>query len=91
MFKTNTAAAPPNQDQAENTAWKAQGFINLYLPSENGGRKKLGAIPLKMAKKNERQLLEWLMEDPTRVNRIASQIQMDFQAVDQGSGFKLED
>jgi len=43
--------------QANSDSWKAQGFLNLYLPSKNGQRKKLGAIPLKESKHSEKHLL----------------------------------
>ena len=48
---TNASATPSNDN------WKAQGFLNFYLPAKNGGRKKLGAIPLKESKGNEKALL----------------------------------
>lgn len=43
-FNTNTAAAPATP---ANDNWKAQGFLNLYLPTPDGGRAKLGFIALK--------------------------------------------
>jgi hypothetical protein len=77
-FKTNTvsnAAATPSND-----SWKAQGFLNLYLPSKTGARKKLGAIPLKESRTNERQLLAWLNEDPSRVAQILAKLEIEFQS-----------
>lgn len=72
----NTAAQPNNRDES----WKAQGFLNFYLPSKTGGRKKLGAIPLKESKTNEKQLLAWLNEDPNRVAQILSRLEIEFQS-----------
>lgn len=74
-FKSNAVAATP-----QNENWKAQGFLNLYLPSKNGGRKKLGAIPLKESRTNEKQLLAWLNEDPSRVQHILSKLEIEFQS-----------
>lgn len=73
---TNTASAPSND------SWKAQGFLNLYLPSKDGkgGRRKLGAIPLKEAKPAEKQLMEWLNEDPARVSVIMSKLVIEYQS-----------
>ncbi len=83
----NTAAAPAND------AWKAQGFLNLYLPSKDakGGRRKLGAIPLKDSKPAEKALMEWLNEDPSRVSSIAAKLVVEYQAADGGNtaGFDL--
>ena len=88
-FNTNTAsnAAPSNDN------WKAQGFLNLYLPSKDGkgGRRKLGAIPLKDAKPAEKQLMAWLNEDPSRVSVIMSKLVIEYQAADGGNtaGFDI--
>jgi hypothetical protein len=73
----NPSAA--TQSAPTNEAWKAQGFLNLYLPSPNGGRRKLGAIPLKANKVNEKKLLEWLNEDPERVSVILAKLIMEYQ------------
>ena len=71
---TNAAAAPSNDN------WKAKGFLNFYLPAKNGGRKKLGAIPLKETKANEKMLLAWLNEDPSRVGQILSKLEIEYQS-----------
>lgn len=83
---TNAAATPSNDN------WKAQGFLNFYLPAKNGGRKKLGAIPLKESKGNEKQLLAWLNEDPSRVAKILSELEIEFQSAlpADTSGFALD-
>lgn len=83
--KTNTQAAPANE------TWKSQGFLNFYLPAKNGTRRKLGFIALKDSKPNEKVLLEWLMEDPSRVATILSKLEIDFQPAggDTSTGFDL--
>ena len=68
------AAAPTNEN------WKAQGFLNLYLPAKNGQRRKLGAIPLKDSKVNEKQLRAWLEEDPSRVTQILAKLEIEYQS-----------
>lgn len=42
---------------------KADAFINLFLPTEKG-RTKTGAIALHEDKPNDKQLLDWLRENP---------------------------
>jgi hypothetical protein len=89
-FNNNTARA--TTEQANNDSWKAQGFLNLYLPSKEAGkRKKLGAIPLKASKANEKALLEWLNEDPSRAQQILAKLEIEFQSAVPGeaSGFDL--
>jgi hypothetical protein len=87
-FQSQAAAA----QTPSNDSWKAQGFLNFYLPAKNGGRKKLGAIPLKESKLNEKQLLAWLNQDPSRVATILSQLEIEFQSAvpAETSGFALE-
>lgn len=87
----NPATAASNNNNAQNESWKAQGFINLYLPSADGKRRKLGAIPLKQSKPSEKKLLEWLNEDPSRVEKIMSKLIMEYQSAEpaETSGFDL--
>lgn len=86
----NTAAQTVPGQQNDN--WKAQGFLNLYLPSKEGGRKKLGAIPLKESKPTEKTLLAWLNEDPSRVKVILSKLEMEYQSAEASdkNGFDLD-
>ena len=90
-FRTNTAAAQTND--TNNDSWKAAGFINLYLPSTDGGkRKKLGAIPLRSSKPSEAALLEWLKKDPANAAKLLSKLELDFQSVEASAaiGFALD-
>lgn len=84
---TNTAAASAPQ----NDSWKAQGFLNLYLPSKDGKRTKLGAIPLKQSNQREKSMLAWLNEDPKRVATILAKLEIEYRSAEpnEGSGFDL--
>jgi len=89
-FSTTTRnnAAPVND------SWKAQAFLNFYLPSKDakGGRRKLGAIPLKESKPIEKQLMDWLKEDPSRVEIILSKLEIEYHVADGSNttGFDLD-
>lgn len=74
-FQSNTAAASSG---TQNTAWKAAGFLNLYLPTKGGARRKLGAIPLKEGIVNEKKMLDWLNEDPSRVGTILAKLVIEY-------------
>ncbi len=91
-FNNNAQRSINTNPNQQNDSWKAQGFLNLYLPSKDGKRKKLGAIPLKESKHSEKALLQWLNEDPSRVAQILSKLEMEFQSAVPGdaSGFDLE-
>ena len=77
-FATSSAATA--QSSTTNESWKAQGFLNFYLPAKNGQRRKLGAIPLKDSKINEKQLRAWLEEDPSRVAQIIAKLEVEYQS-----------
>ena len=79
-FNSSAAAQSNHSSAAQNENWKAQGFLNLYLPTNNGSRRKLGAIPLKESKVNEKQLLAWLNEDPSRVSQILAKLEIEYQS-----------
>lgn len=84
--RSNTAPTA-QQDQS----WKAQGFLNLYLPTPDGGRAKLGAIPLKESKPAERKLLDFLNEDPSRLAAIVAKLVVEYRPAtpDDKAGFDL--
>ena len=72
-------------------SWKAQGFINLYLPSKDGKRRKLAGIPLKDDKVNEKTLRAWLEESPDNIDTLLSKLIIEYQPAAQaeGTGFDL--
>lgn len=87
-FNTSTARAPAQT----NDAWKAQGFLNIYLPGkEPGTRRKLGAIPLYEAKASEKPMLDWLNEDPSRADKLLAAMVVEYQsaAPNDKAGFAL--
>ena len=92
-FRTNTAAAAAMSNTLNLENWKAAGFVNLYLPSTDGGKgKKLGAIPLRANKPSEAALLEWLKKDANNVNKLLAKLELDFQSVEAAAsiGFALD-
>lgn len=88
-FSTNTARNTNNNAQSD--SWKADGFLNLYLPNREGKRTKLGAIALKTSKANEKRLFDWLKEDPARAETLLAQLQIEFRTSEptEGSAFAL--
>ena len=88
-FNTNTNTAANAQS---NDSWKAQGFINLYLPAAEGKKRKLGAIPLKAARSSEKALMEWLESDPANVTKLAERLIVEYQNANatEGHGFLLD-
>lgn len=76
-FNTN-AAAP---QAVANSNWeKASGFINIYLPSKDGKRRKVGAIPLRASKANEKQMLDFLDEDEGNITKLSAKLIVEYQS-----------
>ena len=92
MAFSQSNAARNNQASDNNESWKAQGFLNLYLPGKDGSKRKLGAIPLKEAKPAEKALLTWLNEDPSRVAVLLSKLEIVYQSATPAdtAGFALD-
>lgn len=78
---------------------KAHGFLNLYLPGQNGSRKKLGTIILKENTPNEKALSEWLAGEgneelaATRLEFLLHQVEADFNLAEKAAsnGFAIID
>lgn len=58
MFDRQQGNTSNNQD------WKADAFINLFLPRKDGSRMKLGFCALKTSSQDQKQLIDWIKEDP---------------------------
>ena len=68
------------QQQGNDDSWKADGFINIYLPGADGKDRKIDAIPLKASKAVQKQLLEWLEKDPANIEKLASKLVLTYQS-----------
>ena len=62
MAFKNTSAAR-NQQSEQNENWRATAFLNLYVNTGNGNKRKLIGIPLKEAKAFENMIIQRLQEE----------------------------
>jgi hypothetical protein len=85
-FNRNSNAQRNTDQNTGGNEWRAQGFLNLYLPSKDGGRRKLGAIPLKDSKTNERDLRAWLEADPSHIQIFINKLEVEYQPAAQAEG-----
>lgn len=87
VIRKNTTAAVATASDS----WKADGFINLFLPRKDGGIRKLGFIALKKSNPEEAKLLAWLEEDPSRIKIVLEKMSATYHSStpDEGSGFDL--
>lgn len=85
-FRFNNASAPTN-NTTSNDAWKSAAFINCYLPGGEGKPTKFGAIGLRPANADEKELLDFAKKDPDAfIKWLAANITFDFREVREGGG-----
>jgi len=51
------------QENGTGSSWKADAYLNAYLPTAEG-RAKIAGTPLRNSREREKQLIEWLRKDP---------------------------
>lgn len=86
--RSNKGAAAP----ANNGDWeRASGFLNFYLPTKGGKRRKLGAIPLYNSKVNEKTFMDWLAADEANITKVLSVLELEYRAAesDENAAFDL--
>lgn len=57
------------------------GYINFYIPSRDGSRKKLGAIALKDSNANQKALREWLDADDANIQLLLNALVAEYTSV----------
>lgn len=70
---------------AQSDDWKSDFFINLFLPNQDGGRKKVGSIGLKLSKPDQKNLIEFLTADEANVEKFLGKLQATVAAADGSS------
>lgn len=77
--------------QTQDESWKAQGFINIYVPTKGGGKRKLGTIPLKESKPAEKALIDFLKANEKNAAILLSKMELNFQTAEhnESSDFDL--
>ena len=78
-FKNQSNAR--NQQPEQNENWKAQAFINVYVATGEGNRRKLIGIPLKESKAFERMLIERLQQEGG-LDAFAENVSFTFELTD---------
>ncbi len=93
-FQTNAAnnvAQLPNAGR--NDQYKPDAYINIFMPTRDGGRRKLGALALTTNKPLDKQLLDHI-SDADSMDAVMTQIRerlvLDFQRADGNNGVELD-
>lgn len=69
-----------NNNQSDD--WRADAFLNVFLPRRNGTRMKLGFFPLKESNVDQAKLIAWIKEDPEgRLASLLEKLVIEFHEV----------
>lgn len=80
-----------NKSNSGNDNWKADAFINVFLPRRNGTRMKLGYFPLKENNIDQSKLIAWIKEDPEgRLAALLDKLVIEFHEVNQQNESDLD-
>ena len=79
-FRNQSTTRNANQSE-QNDSWKAQAFINVYVATGEGNRRKLIGIPLKEQKAFERMLIERLQQEGG-LDAFAENVSFTFELAD---------
>jgi len=76
---------------AKNENWKSDAFLNIYMPTRQGGRRKIGSVGLKLNKPQDKQLLDYLADaGDDGLAALKERIVLDFQRADGQNGDELD-
>ena len=69
---------------------RAKGFLNIYLPSKDGKRRKVGAIALRESKLIENQVIGFLEADEGNLEKLVAKLIFEYQSTEANEGTKLD-
>lgn len=82
-FNSNAARSNASaQSSSREQSWKAQGFINFYLPTKDGSRNKLGAVSLRKSNSAEAKLATWLEADAANIASVSSKLIVEYNSTE---------
>lgn len=88
-FQTNAQSALNNvasllgASQQQDDSWKSQGFLNLYIPTKSGSRRKIGTVFLKESRATDKQLLDAFKADPeATMKKLMSVLELEFNSAE---------
>jgi len=80
-------------NQGGNQNWRADAFVNIYLPRRDGSRAKLGSISLKASRATDAQVIEHLQNAPdlaTALEQLKGRLEIDFNMADGSDSAALD-
>lgn len=79
------------QAPAANTETKTViGYLNVYLPRQNGSRMKVGAISLRSSSEDQQKLADFIAASPENLAKVLAKLQVEFQSTTRAEGSDLD-
>lgn len=73
-----------------NTKGKADGYINIYLPTKGGGKKKVGFLSLTDTNADQADLRKWLEADANNMAIFNSKIIIEYNSAEKKDEHKFD-
>ena len=69
-------------NQGQNDSWKSDRFINVWVPTRDGGRRKLGTFGLKKSKARDAALIERLDSNPDDIEALKAVLELSYESAE---------
>lgn len=82
---------PPQNTGGNGNFRKADAFINIYMPTRDGGQTKLGALTLTADKNVQKQILDFITDGGDEaLASLKERLILDFKLANGGNGVELD-
>ena len=89
-FNRSTSAPAPAAVAVPGQWEKAKGFLNIYLPSKDGKKRKVGSVALRESKALENQILAFLEADEGNLLKLSRKLVIEYQSATVNEGSMLD-
>ncbi len=66
------------------------GYLNLYLPRQNGARMKVGAVSLRSSSEDQQKLADFIAASPDNLAKVIGKLQVEYQSTTRAEGSELD-
>lgn len=87
FINTNNTATSSSSKES----WRADRFLNISVPTKDGGQKQIGGLALKMSDPNHKVLIEWLDQNPDNLRKLVNKMLFSYNdATPKSAEFDLD-
>lgn len=81
-FQTGSASNVATINNGQNDNWKSDRFINIFVPSKDGSKRKLGSIALKKSRTRDAALIERLDANPNDIEALKAVLTLTYESAE---------